>query len=180
MSTTQRRSGLSPGLLVSDRNHLGLGAVLALAAGLVSMAVLNWPLVAATRPVDIAPIGQLVRLGAGAAYILGFILTGHSLPPARTLLVAGAAAQLFAAGALGPAFETQGGLTGQPGGLADFLPAIVALTAALLIERAPARAKPTRPVVNLAASARTAPRPRRKRGGLRATPAGSRRPYLAR
>jgi hypothetical protein len=143
MSTTQQRSGPpSARFWVSKTNNLG--AILALVAGLINVAVTIWPLVSATGPGDIAPTWRLVGLGAGVAYILAFIMADRAWLLARILLAVGAVAQILAALTLGRAFEAQGGLSGQLIGPLDFLPAILALIGAFLIGRAPTRAEARR------------------------------------
>ena len=139
MSTTQRSGPASIRFWASGRNNLG--AILALLAGLINIAVVVWPLVNAVGRGDLNPgwrwIGALVGLG----YLAAFFLADTRWKLARTVLLAGAAIQILAALTLGRAYEAQSGMFGQLIGLFDFVPAILAVVAAFLIGRAPSRAE---------------------------------------
>ena len=125
-----------------ESRHAQIGPILALLAGVFTLAVRTWPIAV---PRERGPYGLAWLIGdtvAGALYIVGFVLADRHWRRARGVLIRGAILQLVVGVLAAALVSSELNGPGPLSALYDVVPAVVALIAAFLIsepDRAPRR-----------------------------------------
>jgi hypothetical protein len=131
MSQAEREG--TPSVRFWDSRRAQAGPLMALIAGLFTLAVRTWPIAV---PQGRGSPGVGWFLGAtvvGALYIAGFFLADRHSRRARSLLIIGGVAHLIIGFASGALVEAHGFAPAPSALFFDLVPAVVALIAAFLI-----------------------------------------------
>jgi hypothetical protein len=119
-----------------------VGPLLALLAGVFTLAVRTWPI---ATPQGHGNVGTAWFLGAtiaGALYIVGFFLADRHWQRARLVLICGAVLHLVIGGIASAIVDAQQVAPGTASFLFDAVPAVVALVGAFLVTAPPAAERP--------------------------------------
>jgi hypothetical protein len=118
--------------------HAQPGPILALLAGLFTLAIRTWPIAVPQGRGAVGTAWFVVATLAGALYIAGFFLSDRNWKRARLVLVCGALLHLIVGVLAGLQVDAQGVAPAPRAMLFDVVPAVVALVAAFLISAPPA------------------------------------------
>lgn len=114
-----------------------IGPLLALLAGLFTLAVRTWPIATPQGRGTVGTAWFVCATLAGALYIAGFFLSDRHWKRARIVLVCGALLHLLVGVLAATVVDTQDVAQASQSLFFDVIPAIVAIVAALLISPAP-------------------------------------------
>ena len=117
--------------------HAQIGPLLALFAGLFTLAIRTWPIAVPQGRGTVGTAWFLVATLAGVLYIAGFFLSDRHWRRARAVLVCAAVLHLIVGGLAATIVDQQQVAPGPLGFLFDAVPAVVALVAAFLIAPPP-------------------------------------------
>ncbi len=118
--------------------HAQPGPIMALLAGLFTLAVRTWPIAVPQGRGAIGSAWFIVATLAGVLYLAGFFLSDRNWKRARLVLVCGAILHLIVGVLAGLAVDAQAIAPAPQAMLFDVVPAVVALIAAFLISSPPA------------------------------------------
>lgn len=114
------------------------GPVLALLAGVITLAIRTWPIAVPQGRGMLGTTWFLAATLIGVAYIVGFFLADRRWQLARTVLVLAAVVHLVVGFGSGAIVQVDDLAPGPLAMLFDVVPALLALVAAFLIRPAPA------------------------------------------
>lgn len=138
-STSRVERSQEPSTRFWDSRYAQVGPLMALFAGLFTLAIRTWPI---ATPQGRGTVGVAWFIGAtiaGACYVAGFFLSDRYWKRARMILVSAALLHLFVGFLAAMQVDAEGVAPASQSLFFDAVPAVVALIAAFLIKPAPGR-----------------------------------------
>jgi hypothetical protein len=136
-TTAREQRAREPSTRFWDSRYAQVGPLMALLAGLFTLAVRTWPIATPQGRGTVGTAWFICATIAGALYVVGFFLSDRHWRRARLVLVSGALLHLLVGFLAAVQVDAQGVASASQSIFFDAVPAIVALIAAFLITPAP-------------------------------------------
>ena len=136
-STARAERSHEPSTRFWDSRYAQVGPLMALFAGLFTLAVRTWPIATPQGRGTVGVAWFVCATIAGACYVAGFFLSDRHWKRARIILVSAALLHLFVGFLAAMQVDAQGVAPASQSLFFDVVPAVAALIAAFLIKPAP-------------------------------------------